>query len=48
LYSFAGKRTILLLTGFVKKSKAVPAKEIKKAKALKKEYLERVKGDKNG
>jgi len=26
----------------------VPAKEIKKAKALKKEYLERVKGDKNG
>ncbi len=48
LYTFADKRTILLLTGFVKKTKAVPAKEIKKAKALKKEYLERVKGDKNG
>ena len=48
LYTFAGKRTILLLTGFVKKTKAVPAKEIKKAKVLKKEYLERVKGDKNG
>ena len=48
LYTFAGKRTILLLTGFVKKSKAVQPREIKKAKALKKEYLERVKGDKNG
>ena len=48
LYTFAGKRTILLLTGFVKKSKAVPTKEIKKGKALKKEYLERVKGNKNG
>jgi phage-related protein len=48
LYTFAGKRTILLLTGFVKKSKAVPAPEIKKAKALKKDYLERMEGDKNG
>jgi phage-related protein len=48
LYTFAGKRTILLLAGFVKKSKAVPPREIKKAKALKKDYLDRVKGDKNG
>ena len=48
LYTFAGRRIILLLTGFVKKSKAIPTKEIKKARALKKEYLERVKGDKNG
>ncbi len=48
LYTFAGKRTILLLAGFVKKSKAVPPREIKKAKALKNDYLERKKGDKNG
>ena len=48
LYTFAGKRTILLLTGFIKKSKAIPPREIKKARALKKDYLERTKGDKNG
>jgi phage-related protein len=48
LYTFAGKRTILLLTGFIKKSKAIPPREIKKARALKKDYLERKKGDKNG
>jgi phage-related protein len=45
LYSFAGRRKILILTGFVKKSRAVPAKEIKKALALKKNYLEQVKGE---
>ena len=48
LYTFAGRQTILLLTRFVKKSKAVPAPKIKKAKALKNDYLKRAKGDKNG
>ncbi len=48
LYTFAGRQTILLLTGFIKKSKAVPASKIKKAKALKNDYLKRAKGDKNG
>ncbi|MFH1674903.1 MAG: type II toxin-antitoxin system RelE/ParE family toxin [Pseudomonadota bacterium] len=48
LYTFAGRQIILLLTGFVKKSKAVPAPKIKKAKALKNDYLKRAKGDKNG
>lgn len=48
LYTFAGRRIILLLTGFVKKSRAIPTKELKKARTLKKEHLERVKGDKNG
>ncbi len=48
LYTFAGKRAILLLSGFVKKSKAVPAKEIRKAKTFKKDYFERARGDKNG
>jgi phage-related protein len=48
LYTFAGRQTILLLTGFIKKSKAVPASKIRKAKALKNDYLKRTKGDKNG
>jgi len=48
LYTFLGKEAILLLTGFVKKSKAVPAKTLRKAKTLKRDYLERMKGDKNG
>ena len=48
LYTFTGKQIILLLTGFVKKSNTVPPREIKKARGLKKDYLERVKGDKNG
>jgi len=48
LYTFAGRQIILLLTGFIKKSKAVPASKIKKAKALKNDYLKRAKGDKNG
>ena len=48
LYAFAGKHTILLLTGFVKKTKSVPARRLKKAKALRKDYFERVKGGQNG
>jgi len=48
LYTFVGKEAILLLTGFVKKSKAVPAKTLRKAKTLKRDYLERMKGDNNG
>jgi len=40
--------TPILLTGFIKKSKAVPASKIRKAKALKNDYLKRAKGDKNG
>ena len=48
LYSFVGRRKILILTGFVKKSRAVSKKEMKKALALKKNYLEQVEGDKNG
>ena len=48
LYTFAGRHTILLLAGFVKKTKSVPARKLKKAKALRKDYLERVKGGQNG
>ncbi len=48
LYTFAGRQIILLLTGFIKKSKAVPASKKRKAKALKNDYLIRTKGDKNG
>ena len=48
LYTFVERQTILMLTGFIKKSKAVPALKIKNTKALKKEYLKRIKGDKNG
>ncbi len=48
LYTFAGRQTILLLTGFVKKTKSVPAQTIKKAKALREDYFKRVKGGKNG
>ena len=48
LYTFAGRQTILLLTGFVKKSKAVPIQRLKKAKALRKDYFVRVKGGENG
>ena len=48
LYSFAGKQTILLLTGFVKKTKSVPSRVLKKAKAFRKDYFERVKGGDNG
>ncbi|MEA1971263.1 MAG: type II toxin-antitoxin system RelE/ParE family toxin [Thermodesulfobacteriota bacterium] len=48
LYTFVGRQTILLLTGFVKKSKAVPIQRLKKAKVLRKDYLVRVKGGKNG
>jgi len=48
LYTFAGRQTILLLTGFVKKTKSVPAQRIKKAKTLRKDYFKRVKGGKNG
>jgi hypothetical protein len=44
LYTFAGRQTILLLTGFVKKNKAVPKQRLKKAKPLRKDCLERVKG----
>jgi phage-related protein len=44
LYTFAGRQTILLLTGFVKKNKAVPKERLKKAKAPRKDYLERVQG----
>jgi hypothetical protein len=36
------------LTGLIKKSKTVPAKEIKKAKTMRMKYLKQVKGDKNG
>ncbi|MBC8420734.1 MAG: type II toxin-antitoxin system RelE/ParE family toxin [Desulfobacterales bacterium] len=48
LYTYAGRQTILLLTGFVKKTKSVPARVLNKAKALKKEYFERAKGGENG
>ncbi|MEA3360211.1 MAG: type II toxin-antitoxin system RelE/ParE family toxin [Thermodesulfobacteriota bacterium] len=48
LYAFAGRQTILLLTGFVKKSKAVPNQKMKKAKALRKDYFVRVKGGEDG
>ena len=48
LFSFVGKNKILILTGFIKKSKAVPAKEIKKAKTMRLKYLKQVNGDKNG
>jgi len=48
LYTFAGRQTILLLTGFVKKSKAVLIQKLKKAKALIKDYFVRVKGGENG
>ena len=48
LYSFVGKNKILILTGLIKKSKAVPAKEIRKAKTMRMKYLKQVKGDKNG
>lgn len=48
LYSFVGKNKILILTGFIKKSKALPAKEIKKAKTMRLKYLKQVNGDKNG
>jgi phage-related protein len=48
LYTFAGRQTILLLTGFVKKTKSVPARRINKAKTLRKDYFKRVKGGKNG
>ena len=48
LYSFVGKGKILILTGLIKKSKAVPAKEIRKAKTMRMKYLKQVKGDKNG
>jgi phage-related protein len=48
LYTFAGRQTILLLTGFAKKTKSVPAQRIKKAKTLRNEYFKRVKGGKNG
>ncbi len=48
LYTFAGKQTILLLTGFVKKTKSVPVRRIKKAKALREDYFKRVKGGNNG
>jgi uncharacterized protein YnzC (UPF0291/DUF896 family) len=43
-----GKGKILILTGLIKKSKTVPAKEIKKAKTMRMKYLKQVKGDKNG
>jgi phage-related protein len=49
LYTFAGRQTILLLIGFVKKTKSVPVQKIKRAKALRKDYLNRlVKGGENG
>ena len=49
LYTFSGRQTILLLTGFVKKTKSVPVQRIKRAKALRKDYLNRVvKGGENG
>ena len=48
LYTFAGRHTILLLAGFEKKTKSVPARRLKKAKALRKDYFERVKGGQNG
>jgi len=48
LYAFAGRQTILLLTGFVKKSKAVPNQKMKKAKALRKDYFVCVKGGEDG
>jgi len=48
LYTFAGRDTILLLTGFVKKTKAVPPQRLQKARALRKNYVERMEGVKNG
>jgi phage-related protein len=48
LYTFAGKQTILLLTGFIKKTKSVPSQRIERAKALKKDYFKRIKGGENG
>jgi phage-related protein len=48
LYTFAGRQTILLLTGFIKKTKSVPSRRIEKAKALKKDYFKRIKGVENG
>jgi phage-related protein len=48
LYTFAGRQTILLLTGFVKKTKSVPVRKVKKAKALRKDYFKRAKGGENG
>jgi phage-related protein len=48
LYTFAGSQTILLLTGFVKKTKSVPAQRIKDAKTLRKDYFKHIKGGKNG